>query len=67
MIRAFGEIDQPDGITLTVTLTMTVGEWKQVAAQLDAGSYWPHGKSASLIKEVIRKMTANVTEIARPE
>lgn len=67
MIKATGEIVNPDAIALTLTLTMTIGEWRSIAERLTAGDYWPDGKTASCIKDVVRKMTSNVTEVARAD
>lgn len=67
MIKAHGEIVQPDSIEVTLTLTMPIRDWKSIATALKRGDWWPDGKTASLIHDVIRKMTANVTEIAQGE
>ena len=69
MIRATAEVQNVDAIHVAITLTMSVGEWKQVAAKLNESPsrYFPHIKSADVIESVIRKMLDRVTEIAKDE
>ena len=73
MITATARLERTDDIVMTVTLTMTVKEWGEITKQLDAivvgaagqqslRSYWPCGKAAELVREVIRKKTQDVIE-----
>ncbi len=69
MIRATAEVQDADKVRIAITLEMEVGEWKKVAAKLgeSGGNWWPHGKSADVIKDVISKTLGRVTEIAKGE
>lgn len=47
------KVEKPDGIEMTLTMTMTLGQWKELRAQL-AGA-WPAWELGSAIREMIQK------------
>jgi len=60
-----GSVEDPDTVVVSITLTMSVKEWRQIAEQLevqDAG-FWPFGKVAGQIRQVLRRMIAGVTDV----
>ncbi len=65
MIRATADVQNPDLISLTVTMTMTIGEWKEIEKALEShGGYWPFGKVAELLRTVLRKSISHVSEVS---
>jgi hypothetical protein len=61
-VRARAQIESPNAAELTLTLTMRVGEWKDLAALLP--EQWPAWPVASLIRKAIRGTIEHV-ETAR--
>jgi hypothetical protein len=47
------KVENPDGIELTLTMTMTLGQWKELRGQL-AGK-WPAWDLGNAIREMIQK------------
>lgn len=62
MTKFTAELDSPDDQPMTVTLTMTVAEWKKVAAALKPEDWWPCGRLASAVSDSLRKIFAQVSE-----
>jgi hypothetical protein len=53
---------QPDTISVTLELTMTIGEWRKVMEALKPHDYWPCGRLAGMVRETIQKITNQVTD-----
>ncbi|MDD1789041.1 hypothetical protein [Burkholderia gladioli] len=52
-MKAKFKIERPDDVPMTLTLTMTCGQWKTLQAQLD--SAYPSWKLSSMISEMVHQ------------
>lgn len=59
MIRATARVLKPEDVTLQITLSLTVGEWKQVAAKMP--DEWPHWQLASVIRNAVEQTVGHVS------
>lgn len=58
MIRATVHATKPDEIECTLELTMTLGEWRRLHEQLDAGSH-PSFRIRDLVRKLISQTAAH--------
>ncbi len=69
MIRAVYQLTKPDDAGASLTLTMTVGEWKQVRATLNKAGDYPGWRVAEIIGELVGRAAAHFdasSETERP-
>ena len=52
-MKAHARVLNPDNVTLELTLSLTVSEWKQIEAKLP--NEWPHWQLGSVISSAIRR------------
>lgn len=48
------QISEPDSVKLTLTVTMTAKEWKELRKQLAGGS-WPAPRFSEAINDMVRQ------------
>lgn len=69
MIRAVYQLARPDDAEATLTLTMTVGEWKRVRATLNGAGQYPGWRIAEIIGELVSRAAVHFdasSETERP-
>lgn len=58
-MKARIHIDNPDAAEVTITLSMTLGQWKQVLSELGDG--YPAWKVKAVIQDAIQKVDARLS------
>lgn len=69
MIRAVYQLARPDDAEATLTLTMTVGEWRRLATGLTEAGAYPGWQVASIIRDLTLRAVEHFdakTETERP-
>lgn len=64
-MRAVFEIRNPDAVEASVTVTMTIKQWRELRGQM--GNAWPSWDFARVIGDVIRKAEQQFYAIAPDE
>ena len=59
MIRARYQLTRPDDADASLTLTMTVGEWRAFAAHLVKDGKYPGWRIANIIHELVESATVH--------
>jgi hypothetical protein len=63
-MKAIFKADKPSDIQMTMTLTMTLGEWTEIADHLtDTRHYRADGKLLEAIRVMARKASAHFDEV----
>jgi hypothetical protein len=60
MIRVLGEIKNVASIEMQLTISMTIGEWQDVAEKL--GFAYPGGRLGMVITSAVRKVSQQVSD-----
>jgi hypothetical protein len=60
VIKASATVDQPENVPVTLTITMSLGEWKKLREQ--TGTQYPGWKLGELISEVVHGLEGIVTK-----
>lgn len=65
-MQAVVEVQEPDKINLTLTVTFPLSEWRLLSEQLADYklAYWPYRGFAAVIKNAIQKADIRLTESA---
>lgn len=61
-MRGKVEVCNPDKVELTLTLTLTVGEWREIMRELP--QKWPHWQLGGIIADAIGKTVGRIETIA---
>jgi len=64
-MKATATIVDPEKVQLTIALTMTVGQWKELMAKLP--SEYPAWKFSALVREVLGKSLGQVQQSHQAE
>lgn len=60
MLIATARVMNPDNVTIEITLSLTVSEWKEIAKQLPDS--WPHWQVGGAISKAIGETVTRISQ-----
>lgn len=60
-MKATYSLTVPDEVEATMTVTMSIGQWRKLAGQID-GVQWPGCDMLTVIRDLVRRADTKFTE-----